>query len=198
MTIAVDMGRKATKTTKTKKTCKFWSCYVQSLRRKCIYKKYLIVTWSIALYIMWPMCLQSLKLLQPMVKERHLQENTLFNLRSYEMLPSTLDIMWPMYQQNWCCYIPWLRRRCIYKIIHYLTLTFRSRSQGMLPSALYIMWPMHLQSLKLLRQKVKEEIHLQENSIFDRWPWGQGHTKSCQVPSTSCDLFSDKVWSCYV
>ena len=32
----------------------------------------------------------------------------------------------------------------------------------MLPSALYIMWPMHLQSLKLLRQKLKEEKHLQE------------------------------------
>ena len=26
---------------------------------------------------------------------------------------------------------------------------------------------MHLQSLKLLRQKVKEEMHLQENSKFD-------------------------------
>ena len=26
---------------------------------------------------------------------------------------------------------------------------------------------MHLQSLKLLRQKVSEEMHLQENSIFD-------------------------------
>ena len=26
---------------------------------------------------------------------------------------------------------------------------------------------MHLQSLKLLRQKLKEEKHLQENSIFD-------------------------------
>ena len=37
----------------------------------------------------------------------------------------------------------------------------------MLPSALFIMWPMHLQSLKLLRQKVKEEKYLQENSIFE-------------------------------
>ena len=33
------------------------------------------------------------------------------------------------------------------------------------------------------------------NSIFDLWPWpwGQGHTKCCPVPSTSCDLFSYKV-----
>ena len=43
-------------------------------------------------------------------------------------------------------------------------------------------------------------MHLQENSIFDLWPWpwGQGHTKCCPVPSTSCDLFSYKVSSCYV
>ena len=43
-------------------------------------------------------------------------------------------------------------------------------------------------------------MHLQENSIFDLWPWpwGQGHTKCCPVPSTSCDLFSYKVWKCYV
>ena len=70
----------------------------------------------------------------------------------------------------------------------------------MLPSTLYIMWPFQLQSLKLLHQKVKEEMHLQENSIFDLWPWPwcQGHTKCCPVPSTPCDLFSYKVWSCYV
>ena len=37
----------------------------------------------------------------------------------------------------------------------------------MLPSAIYIVWPMHLQSLKLLRLKLKEEEHLQEYSIFD-------------------------------
>ena len=53
-----------------------------------------------------PMYLQSLKLLRPMVKQMHLQENTLFNLdpkversRSHEMLHSTLDIVWPMHQQ---------------------------------------------------------------------------------------------------
>ena len=51
--------------------------------------------------------------------------------------------------------------------IFHLTLTPRSRSHEMLPSTLYIMRPMHLQSLKLLRQKVKEEMHSQENSLFD-------------------------------
>ena len=48
-----------------------------------------------------------------------------------------------------------------------LTLTLGSRSHKMLPSTLYIMLSFQLQSLKLLRQKVKEEMHLQENSIFD-------------------------------
>ena len=36
----------------------------------------------------------------------------------------------------------------------------------MLPSTLYIMWPVQLQSLKLLRFTVYEEIHLQENTLF--------------------------------
>ena len=62
----------------------------------------------------------------------------------------------------------------------------------MLPSTLYIMWPFQLQSLKLLRQKVKEEMHLQENSIFDL-DLGVKVTQGCPVPSTSCDLFSYKV-----
>ena len=48
---------------------------------------------------------QSLMLLHPMVKEKiHLQENTYMTLtlgsRSHKMLPSTLDIMRPMYQQS--------------------------------------------------------------------------------------------------
>ena len=65
----------------------------------------------------------------------------------------------------------------------------------LLPSTLYIMCPIQLQSLKLLRLTVQEEIRLQENTLFDLWPWpwGQGHTKRCPIPSTSYDLFS-----CYV
>ena len=51
------------------------------------------------------MHLQSLNLLRPMVKERHLQEKALFDLdfkgsKLYKMLPSTLDIMQPMHQQS--------------------------------------------------------------------------------------------------
>ena len=92
--------------------------------------------------------------------------------------------------------------RCVFKKIHYLTLTFTlgSRSHERLPSTLDMMWPMHRQNLKLLLWKVYEEMHLQENTLFDLWPWpwGQGHTKCHPVPSTSCDLCTYKVWSCYV
>ena len=79
--------------------------------------------------------------------------------------------------------IPWLRRRCIHKKIHYLilTLTLVSMSHKMLPSTLDLMWPMHQQSLILLHPT--EKMHLQENTLFD-----QGHTRCCPVPSTSCDL----------
>ena len=53
---------------------------------------------------MCPMYLQSLKLLRPIFKEKHLQEITLLSLiprsRSHKMLPSTLEIMRPMHQQS--------------------------------------------------------------------------------------------------
>ena len=61
------------------------------------------------------------------------------------------------------------------------------------------MWPMYLQSWKLLGPMVKE-MHYQKYII---WPWpqgqgGQGHTKCCPVPSASCDLWTSKVWCCYI
>ena len=34
--------------------------------------------------------------------------------------------------------------------------------------------------------------------IIGSWPWGQSHTKHCPVPSTSCDLYTCIVCSCYV
>ena len=43
-----------------------------------------------------------------------------------------------------------------------------------------------------------KEMHLQENTLFDLWPkglGGQGHTKCCPVPSTTCDLCTSKVRS---
>ena len=85
-------------------------------------------------------------------------------------------------------------------IIWPLTLTLGSRSHETSPSTLDIIWPMHRQNLKLLLRKVYEEMHLQENTLFDLWPWpwGQGHTKCHPVPSTLCDLCTYKVSSCYV
>ena len=101
--------------------------------------------------------------------------------------------IWSWYCQN-------IMKRCVFKKIHYLTLTLRLRSHEASPSTLDIMWPMHRQNLKLLLRKVYEEMHLQENTLFDLWPWpwGQGHTKCHPVPSTSCDLCTYKVWSRYV
>ena len=37
----------------------------------------------------------------------------------------------------------------------------------MLHSTLYIMWPIQVQSLELLHLMVKEQMHLQENTLFD-------------------------------
>ena len=146
-------------------TCKVGSCYGQWLR-KCITKKihYLTLTprsrgsrsHKMLLSTLGILCLmnqQSLMLLHPMVKEKmHLQENTLFDLdpkvkvtTKYCLVPSTsCDLC---VSKVWYCYIPRLRRRWIYKKIHYWPLGQGHRK-------FYIKWPMHLHSLKLLRQKV--------------------------------------------
>ena len=201
-------------------TCEVWSCYVQRFRRKSIYKKHFIwpwpkvkVAWGIVLYIMWPMYLQSLKLLQPMVKEMHYQENTLFYLtpRSHKMLLGTLDIMRPMHQQIhyltlwgqghtkcfpvpstscnlctskvWYCYIPRLRKRCIYKKKHTKCCPVPSTSCYLFS---FKVWSCYIQRLRM-RCIYKKIQYL----TFDL----QGHMKCCPVPSTSFDLFSYKVWS---
>ena len=82
----------------------------------------------------------------------------------------------------WCCYIPWLRRRCIYKKIHYLTLFLGSRSHKMLPDTLDIMWPNHQQSLILLHPTVEEKMHLQENTLFDLDLWVKVTRNVAQCP----------------
>ena len=80
----------------------------------------------------------------------------------------------------WCCYIPWLRRRCIYKKIHNLTLTLGSHK--MLPSTFDIMRPMHQQSLILLHPTVKEQMHLQDNTLFDLDLWVKATWNVAQCP----------------
>ena len=135
------------------------------------------------IHIMWPMHLRTLKLLCPMVQEKmHFQVNTLFDRDPGHMkcclVPSTSCYLCT--GKIWSCYFQKFMRRCVYKKIHYLTLTLGSRSHEVLPSTLDIMWPMHRQNLKFLLPKVYEEMHLQENTIF--------HTKWHPVPSSSCDL----------
>ena len=152
---------------------------------------------------MCPMHQQSFMLLHFMVKEKmHLQENTF------------LDLGAKVTQNVAQCSLHYLT----YALTEFKVTTSKGlgrdvftrkfniwswpwgQGHEMVPSALFIMWPIQLQSLKLLRLTVKDEIHLQENILFDllHCPWGQGHTKCCSVPSTACDPFSNKVWSCYV
>ena len=54
------------------------------------------------------------------------------------------------------------------------------------------MWPMRQQRLMSLHPTVKENMHLQENILFDL------DLKCCPMPSTSCDLCTYRVWSYYV
>ena len=126
-------------------------------------------------------------------KKKHYLTLTLGS-RSHEMLPSTLDIMWAMHQQSLILLHPMVN-----KLMHLQENTLFNHDLWVKVARNVTQCHLH-HSLKLLRQNVSEEIDLQVNSIFDLWPWpwSQGHTKWCPVPSTSCDLFSYKVWSCYV
>ena len=47
-----------------------------------------------------------------------------------------------------------------------LTLTLGTWSHEMLTNTLYIIWPVQLQGLKLLHPTVKEEMHLQQNTVL--------------------------------
>ena len=104
-----------------------------------------------------------------MVQEKiHLQENTLFDLGVFDLDPKGQGHMKCCLVPStscdlctgkiWSCYFQNIMRRCVFNKIHYLTLG--SRSHETLPSTLDIMWPMHRQNLKLLLQKVYEEMHL--------------------------------------
>ena len=52
----------------------------------------------------------------------------------------------------------------------------------MLLSILYIMLPNHLQGLMLLHLTVQEEMHLQEITLFDLWPWVKVTQNVAQYP----------------
>ena len=57
---------------------------------------------------------------------------------------------------------------------------------------------MHLQSFKFLRQRVKREMQLQDNTLFEHDLGIKAKQNVDQVPSTSYDLNTLKVWSFYV
>ena len=150
------------------------------------------------------MYLHSLKLLWSMVKEMHYQKIHYLTLtqrsrgsRSHKMLPSTLDFMWPMHQQNLMLLHPMVKEK-----MHLQEKTLFDLDLGVmvtqnLPSTLDIMWPMHQHSLILLHLTVREDAFTRKCIIW-HWPSGQGHMTCCLVPSTSCDLLSNKTCSCYV
>ena len=58
-------------------------------------------------------------------------------------------------------------------------MTLTSSSHKMMRNTLHIIWPMYLQNFKLLRLTVEKKMHVQENTLFDLWPWTW-----IQVPST--------------
>ena len=148
---------------------------------------------------MRPMHLHHLKLLRPTVKElMYLQENAVFDL----WIKVTQDVVQdPLHHVTcickvWCCYVQWLRR-CIYKN------TVFELDRGLKVTQDVVKYPIHhvtyahvhhvtYANLKLLRPTVWEEIHLQEDTLYDL-DLGQGCTKSNPVPSTSCDLFTLKL-----
>ena len=83
-----------------------------------------------------------------------------------------------------------------------MTLTLESRSHKMLPSTIHIMWPMHLVNFEVAMSNGSGQDSFTRKYIiwpWGIWPWpqGQGHMKCCLVPSTSCDLCTGKIWSCY-
>ena len=159
------------------------------------------------LNIKWLMHQQSLILLYTRFKEKmHLQENTLFDLdlggQGHKKCcpePSTPCDLCTYRVLSY--YVKRFRRRSIYKKIQYLTFDL---DLGVKVTQNVAQYPLHHVTYSATKFEVATsnrnggDIYLQENTIIDLWPWpwGQGHTKCCPVPSTSCDLLSYKVWSC--
>ena len=62
-------------------------------------------------------------------------------------------------------------------------------------------YPLHHVTFSATKFEVATSNHLGGDTFTRKyiiWPWGQGHTKCLPVSSTSCDLFTYKVWSCYL
>ena len=163
-------------------------------------------TWSIVLYIMWPMYLQSFKLLPLMVKVMHFTRKYIIwswlkgqGGQGYTKccpLPSTSCDLCTY--RVWSYYLKWLRRRCFYKRIHYLTFDLRVKVTQNVNQ-----YPLHHVTYSATKFEVATSKGLGGDAFTRKyiiWPLkltlGSRSHKCCQVPSTSCDLFGYKVWRC--
>ena len=99
-------------------TCQIWSCYVQQFRRRWVYKKIFLydldlsvkVTQNVAQYHPHHVIYAPVNFEVQWFRRRFIYKTihylTLGYLtltprsRSYEVLPSTLNILWPMHRQN--------------------------------------------------------------------------------------------------
>ena len=101
----------------------------------------------------------------------------------------------------WSYYVKSFRRRSIYKKFNIWPLTL---TLGVKVTQNVAQYRLHHVTHPATKFEVARSNRLGGDTFtrkFKIWPLtfcGQGHTKYCPVPSTPCDLFSYKVWSCYV
>ena len=96
--------------------------------------------------------------------------------------------MWPMHQQSLILLHPTIKEK-----MHLQENTWRNVAQC----------PLHYVTYAPTEFKVTTSNGLGGEAFtrkFKIWAWGEGHTKCCPVPSTSCDLSicTYRVWSYYV
>ena len=125
-------------------------------------------------------------------KKKHYLTLTLGS-RSYKRLPSTLDIIWPMHKQSLMLLHPTVKEK------------MHLQENKLFDLGVKVTWnvaqcPLHHVAYAPTEFEVTTSKGLggyafTRKFIILPWSWGQGHRKCCPVPSTSCDLFSYKVWS---
>ena len=151
----------------------------------------------------WPMYQQNVMLLHPMVKEKmHLQENTLFDLdlgvKVTQNVAQYPRHMWPMRQQSLILLHPKVKKKIHLQENTLFDLDLRVKvTRNVAQCPLHHMTYAPTEFEVTTSKALGGEAFTRKFNIWP-WPWGQGHMKCCPVPSTSCDLFSYKVWSCYV
>ena len=149
-------------------------------------------------HIMWPMALGSLKWLHQTVKEMHLKENTFLDLGikvTLNIAPHPLHHVTYSPAKFLSCDVQRFRKK-----IYYLTSDADLRIK--------VTWNVVQYSLHHVTYAAAKFEAATSNGFGGDafkwkyciwpWPWGEGHTRCCPVPSTSCDLFRYKVWSYYV